>query len=101
MLNSFSNDSDDAGYGFDGDMFLGPLLGPSPVSTIVHCLARKENTDEFYNLKVVMMISIVLKYVAIVALIGKMFNLLLQITNVFICLINKYDSEASKSLPKL
>lgn len=35
------------------DCFIGNILGPSPVSTIVHCLARKEGTDQFYNLKVV------------------------------------------------
>jgi len=28
------------------------VLGPSPVPTIVHCLARRDGTDEFYNLKV-------------------------------------------------
>ena len=32
--------------------FVGNVLGPSPVPTIVHCLARRDGTDEFYNLKV-------------------------------------------------
>lgn len=35
-----------------GPYVIGSLLGPSPVPTIIHCLARKDHTDEFYNLKV-------------------------------------------------
>lgn len=35
-----------------GPYLIGPLLGPSPVPTIIHCLARKDATDEFYNLKI-------------------------------------------------
>jgi len=31
---------------------VGNVLGPSPVPTIVHCLARRDGTDRFYNLKV-------------------------------------------------
>ncbi len=30
----------------------GPVLGSSPVKSIVQCLARKEGTDDFYILKV-------------------------------------------------
>ena len=33
-------------------MFVGPLLGSSPVKSIVQCLARKQGTDDFYTLKV-------------------------------------------------
>lgn len=32
-----------------GPYLLGPKLGPSPVKSIVQCLARKEKTDEFYQ----------------------------------------------------
>lgn len=32
-----------------GPYLLGPKLGPSPVKSIVQCLARKERTDEFYQ----------------------------------------------------
>lgn len=32
-----------------GPYLLGPKLGPSPVKSIVQCLARKEGTDEFYQ----------------------------------------------------
>lgn len=32
--------------------FLGPRLGNSPVPSIVQCLARKDGTDDFYQLKV-------------------------------------------------
>lgn len=35
-----------------GPYLLGPRLGNSPVKSIVQCLARKEDTDEFYSLKV-------------------------------------------------
>ena len=31
----------------------GPRIGSSPVRSIVQCLARKEGTDDFYTLKVV------------------------------------------------
>lgn len=34
-----------------GPYLLGPKLGPSPVKSIVQCLARKERTDEFYQVK--------------------------------------------------
>lgn len=30
----------------------GPRLGNSPVPSIVQCLARKDGTDDFYQLKV-------------------------------------------------
>lgn len=33
-------------------MLLGPRLGNSPVPSIVQCLARKDGTDDFYQLKV-------------------------------------------------
>lgn len=38
----------------DGHLFinLGPRIGSSPVHSIVQVLARKENTDDFYTLKV-------------------------------------------------
>lgn len=32
-----------------GPYLLGPKLGPSPVKSIVQCLARKERTDDFYQ----------------------------------------------------
>ncbi|OWR41539.1 Serine/threonine-protein kinase 40 [Danaus plexippus plexippus] len=35
-----------------GPYLLGPKLGPSPVKSIVQCLARKEKTDEFYQIKI-------------------------------------------------
>lgn len=35
-----------------GPYLIGNVLGPSPVPTIVHCLARRDGTDEFYNLKI-------------------------------------------------
>ncbi|XP_068237900.1 uncharacterized protein [Palaemon carinicauda] len=35
-----------------GPYLLGPRLGSSPVRSIVQCLARRENTDEFYTLKI-------------------------------------------------
>lgn len=35
-----------------GPYLLGPKLGPSPVKSIVQCLARKESTDEFYQVKI-------------------------------------------------
>lgn len=31
---------------------VGPRLGNSPVPSIVQCLARKDGTDDFYQLKV-------------------------------------------------
>ncbi|XP_022089888.1 serine/threonine-protein kinase 40-like [Acanthaster planci] len=34
-----------------GPYLLGPRLGTSPVRSIVHCLARKEGTDNFYSMK--------------------------------------------------
>lgn len=35
-----------------GPYLLGPKLGPSPVKSIVQCLARKERTDIFYQIKI-------------------------------------------------
>ncbi|XP_060805885.1 serine/threonine-protein kinase 40 [Amyelois transitella] len=35
-----------------GPFLLGPKLGPSPVKSIVQCLARKEKTDDFYQVKI-------------------------------------------------
>lgn len=35
-----------------GPYLLGPKVGPSPVKSIVQCLARKEKTDEYYQLKI-------------------------------------------------
>lgn len=35
-----------------GPYLLGPKLGPSPVKSIVQCLARKEGTDDFYQIKI-------------------------------------------------
>lgn len=35
-----------------GPYLLGPKLGPSPVKSIVQCLARKERTDDFYQIKI-------------------------------------------------
>lgn len=35
-----------------GPYLLGPKLGPSPVKSIVQCLARKEKTDDFYQIKI-------------------------------------------------
>lgn len=35
-----------------GPYLLGPKLGPSPVKSIVQCLARKEKSDEFYQIKI-------------------------------------------------
>ncbi|XP_077287025.1 uncharacterized protein LOC143911838 isoform X2 [Arctopsyche grandis] len=35
-----------------GPYLLGPKLGPSPVKSIVQCLARKEGTDDFYLIKI-------------------------------------------------
>ncbi|KAF9813857.1 hypothetical protein SFRURICE_008012 [Spodoptera frugiperda] len=35
-----------------GPYLLGPKVGPSPVKSIVQCLARKERTDEFYQVKI-------------------------------------------------
>lgn len=34
-----------------GPYLLGPKLGPSPVKSIVQLLARKEKTDDFYQVK--------------------------------------------------
>lgn len=41
-----------------GDYLLGPKLGSSPVKSIVQCLARKDNTDKFYLIKVNSIIDI-------------------------------------------
>ncbi|KAG7309058.1 hypothetical protein JYU34_004938 [Plutella xylostella] len=38
-----------------GPYLLGPKLGPSPVKSIVQCLARKEKTDKFYQIKILTM----------------------------------------------
>lgn len=35
-----------------GPYLLGPCLGSSPVRSIVQCLARRENTDNFFTLKI-------------------------------------------------
>lgn len=35
-----------------GPYLLGPKLGPSPVKSIVQCLARKEKTNDFYQIKI-------------------------------------------------
>ncbi|XP_022113943.2 serine/threonine-protein kinase 40 [Pieris rapae] len=35
-----------------GPYLLGPKLGPSPVKSIVQCLARKEKSDDFYQIKI-------------------------------------------------
>lgn len=35
-----------------GPYLIGPLLGSSPVKSIVQCLARKQGTDDFYTLKI-------------------------------------------------
>jgi serine/threonine-protein kinase 40 len=35
-----------------GPYLLGPILGSSPVRSIVQCLARRDGTDNFYTLKV-------------------------------------------------
>ncbi|XP_026497364.1 serine/threonine-protein kinase 40-like [Vanessa tameamea] len=35
-----------------GPYLLGPKLGPSPVKSIVQCLARKEKTDDYYQIKI-------------------------------------------------
>lgn len=35
-----------------GPYLLGPKLGPSPVKSIIQCLARKERTDDFYQIKI-------------------------------------------------
>lgn len=36
-----------------GEYILGPKLGYSPVDCVVHYLAKKENTNEFFQLKVI------------------------------------------------
>lgn len=35
-----------------GPYVLGPLIGSSPVQSIVQCLSRKEGTDKFYTIKI-------------------------------------------------
>jgi hypothetical protein len=35
-----------------GMYLLGPVLGSSPVKSIVQCLARRDGSDDFYTLKV-------------------------------------------------
>ncbi|XP_034936140.1 probable serine/threonine-protein kinase MARK-B [Chelonus insularis] len=35
-----------------GPYILGPLIGTSPVKSIVQCLARKEGTDKYYTIKI-------------------------------------------------
>lgn len=40
-----------------GDYLLGPKLGSSPVKSIVQCLARKDNTDKFYLIKVLLIFN--------------------------------------------
>ncbi|XP_008202985.1 probable serine/threonine-protein kinase DDB_G0277165 [Nasonia vitripennis] len=35
-----------------GPYILGPVIGSSPVQSIVQCLARKEGTDKFYTIKI-------------------------------------------------
>lgn len=35
-----------------GPYILGPLIGSSPVQSIIQCLARKEGTDRFYTIKI-------------------------------------------------
>uniref|UniRef100_A0A6V7KUQ5 Serine/threonine-protein kinase 40 n=1 Tax=Bracon brevicornis TaxID=1563983 RepID=A0A6V7KUQ5_9HYME len=35
-----------------GPYILGPLIGTSPVKSIVQCLARKENTDKYFTIKI-------------------------------------------------
>ena len=35
-----------------GPFILGPVLGNSPVKSIVQCLARQEKTDKFFTVKV-------------------------------------------------
>jgi len=39
-------------------VYVGNVLGPSPVPTIVHCLARRDGTDQFYNLKVCLLTAV-------------------------------------------
>lgn len=36
-----------------GPYLIGPKLGPSPVKSIVQCLARREKTDDFYQVSLV------------------------------------------------
>lgn len=38
-----------------GQYLLGPKLGSSPVRCMFQCLGRKENTDEFYTIKILML----------------------------------------------
>lgn len=38
-----------------GPFLLGPKLGPSPVKSIVQCLARKEKTNDFYQVRYCML----------------------------------------------
>ena len=40
-----------------GKYLLGPKLGVSPVKSIVQCLARLENTDQYYQVKLLTMYS--------------------------------------------
>lgn len=35
-----------------GPYILGPLIGTSPVKSVVQCLARKANTDKFYTIEI-------------------------------------------------
>jgi serine/threonine-protein kinase 40 len=35
-----------------GPYLLGPKLGNSPVKSMIHCLARKEGTNDYYTVKV-------------------------------------------------
>lgn len=35
-----------------GPYILGPIIGSSPVRSIVQCLARKEGTDKYYTIKI-------------------------------------------------
>ena len=40
-----------------GKYLLGPKLGVSPVKSIVQCLARLENTDQYFQVKLLTMYS--------------------------------------------
>lgn len=38
-------------------LLTGPRLGNSPVQSIVQCLARRDGTDDFYQLKVSLLMN--------------------------------------------
>lgn len=61
-----------------GPYILGPVLGNSPVKSIVQCLARQEKTDKFFTVKVN-------KHFVFVLLVPKLLRAYLWLAKLAIC----------------